>query len=335
MNDAITCLLLQLLEPANLAVSVESLKRVESQVRHVEEQLELQLKEARYRADLARRRYDIVDPENRLIAADLERRWNECLEEVRRLERRLANKDHQTLTGLSETEEAAVLALAGDLPRVWRSETTTTVERKQLLRCLIKDVALTKSGQEVRARVRLQTGACVELWFSVVRQELSERRAAARERKWRKVEWIRELSPTHTDAQIAERLSAEGFKPFRAKSFTAAVVKNLRYSHKIDSAMPEICRVATPASGAPRGDGRYSSQAVAEMLTVNIGTVDKWCRSGRLDAIRSSKASPWWTSQQIESLRKPARRKALRGNHSPPVEVSVHKEVPKQMISEM
>ncbi len=83
---------LRLLSPLGIEASVEAVAMREDDVAETRRQMELALTQARYEADLARRQYDAVDPQNRLVAAELERRWNEGLAEVARQEERLAGR---------------------------------------------------------------------------------------------------------------------------------------------------------------------------------------------------------------------------------------------------
>src|SRR5205085_2221604 len=98
----------------------------------------------REEAELARRRFQAVDPENRLVARSLERDWEARLAEVERLERESAARPALSARLVDPAERARILALAQDLPSLWLAATTTQVERKQLLGFLIKDVCLAR-----------------------------------------------------------------------------------------------------------------------------------------------------------------------------------------------
>ena len=137
--------------------------QIAARARQLDRQWELTLERARYEAELARRRFVAVDPENRLVARSLEREWNDRLAELERMERdatlhpRLANR-------LVDPEERRrVLALAQDLPKVWHAATTLQTDRKQLLSYLIKDVTLSREDTVIRVAIRWQTEACTVL----------------------------------------------------------------------------------------------------------------------------------------------------------------------------
>ena len=120
---------------------------------------------------------------------------------------------------------------------------------------------------------------------------------------------IRELAPRHPDSQVAELLDQENLTPGASDSFTESKVQWIRYAYDIPTGCP-VRPSACP--NGQRGDGRYSAQAAAELLNVNISTIAAWCKSGRLDGIQAMPRSPWWvklTPDIIAGLRKPVRRR--------------------------
>ncbi|MHB1959911.1 MAG: hypothetical protein ACYCO5_12860 [Acidobacteriaceae bacterium] len=126
----------------SLQVAVRVLDRIEKELAGHRRQRELQLEQARYEARLAQRQYDVVDPENRLVAAEQERRWNEKLERVTQLERAYSKAEQEAQWNMTAEERAAISQLAQDLPAIWGSQTTTSQERKQLLRLVVESVQL-------------------------------------------------------------------------------------------------------------------------------------------------------------------------------------------------
>jgi hypothetical protein len=235
---------------------------------------------------------------------NLEREWNDKLAELERLEREHATAPPWAARQVSAEERQRILALAEDLPALWHAATTTAAERKQLLRFLIQDVTLTKQERTVAVAVRWQTHACTTLEVARPRRSCDARRTAAAV-----VDRIGALASRHTDPQIATILNEEGLTPGMGVAFTAGKVQWVRYAYGIASgcpAAPGVCE------GGQRGDGRYSVQAAAELLNVNISTVVAWCKAGRLDGVQAAPHAPWWvrlTPESIAALRKPERRR--------------------------
>jgi hypothetical protein len=180
---------------------------------------------------------------------------------------------------------------------LWQAETTTHVERKQLLRFLIKDVTLTRRETTIHLGIRWQTEALTELEIA----RPSQRTAPAL------VNRIQQLAPTHTDPQIADILNQEGFTTGKKLPFIANRVQWVRHTHGIPLG-PSKRPDAYPTG--QRADGRYTARAAAELLNVDGSTIAAWCKSGRLDGIQAKPRTPWWiklTPEIIAELRQPSR----------------------------
>jgi DNA invertase Pin-like site-specific DNA recombinase len=304
VDAAVAHLFLEAIQPAQLEVSLATLEQIEDQSRQVERQWQLHLERARYEADLARRRFLAVEPENRLVARNLEKDWNEKLAAVEQLERQRTALPTAAAPRLSPEERQRILNLAEDLPALWHAPTTTATERKQLLRLLVKDVTLTKEATAIRAALRWQTEACTTVEVPRPPRACNACRTPATV-----VDQVRVLTEGHTDSQIADQLNAAGWKSGRGGLFTANKVQWIRYVHGIRSACPE-----SPAACArgERGDGRCSAQAAAEALNVDVSTIAAWCQSGQLDGVQRTPHGPWWVrlaQEDVTRFRKPVRRR--------------------------
>jgi hypothetical protein len=235
-----------------------------------------------------------------LVARSLDRDWNEKLTALDQLEREDAARPTGESLPVSATERARILALAQDLPLVWHTPTTTAAERKQLVRFLIKDVTLTKGQTTIRVEVRWQTAACSTLEVARPKPMCEVRRTAPAV-----IARVRELTTTLPDHQIAERLTAEGFRSSQGGNFSASKVNWSRYAYQIMSGCPQG-PAACPQG--QRGDGRYSARAAAALLNVNVSTIAHWCQTGKLDGVQTAPHGPRWvrvTSELITTLRKP------------------------------
>src|SRR6266851_6380587 len=303
INQAVEQCFLEAIQPAHLEVSLAALGQLETRARHIDQQWRRQIERAQYEADLARRRYVVVDPDNRLVARSLERDWNEKLTEVEKLQRehRLLPKQAALLLTASQREQ--IRRLAHDLPTLWYASTTTFVERKQLMRWLIKDVTLSKRGNVIDVAIRWQTEALTHLAIPRYKMSWEERQTSPQV-----VERVRELSPTHTNAQIAAVLNEEGKRAGMGGSFTVSKIEWIRYAYHIPAGCPERPKAAPTGQ---RGDGRYSARAAADLLNVNVSTIADWCQAGILESVRSTPLGPRWitlTPEIIAALRKPVRR---------------------------
>jgi DNA invertase Pin-like site-specific DNA recombinase len=302
IDAAVAQLLLAAIEPAQLTIALEAIEHLEAQARAIAQQWQLRLERARYEADRARRRYQEVEPEHRVVARTLERDWNEKLSVLDQLERDYAALRPAASSRVSEAERQGILDLVHDLPAVWHADTTTHAERKQVVRLLIKDVMLTKLETTIRIDVRWQTHACSTLAVPRPKPAYVIRRTTPEV-----VERMRQLALDHTDIEIAQRLNDEGYRSGQGGAFTASKVDWLRYAYGIKSGCP-LGPSACPTG--QRGDGRYSAQAAAEQLNVSVSTIADWCKAGKLDGVQVAPRGPWWvtlTPEVILALRKPVR----------------------------
>lgn len=139
IDDAVSAAFLAVIHPAELEASLalaDDLARDQAQVAR---QWQLRLERARYEADRVHRQYDALEPENRLVARELERRWNEKLRAVAELEAEYRSAQQRGLSPLTEAEKAELRALVSNAPALWQAPQTTMEERKRLLRCLISE----------------------------------------------------------------------------------------------------------------------------------------------------------------------------------------------------
>ena len=192
----------------------------------LERQWSLKRERARYEAERARRQYDAVEPENRLVARALERAWEEALRRAEQVERDHERWRKEQPLALTEADRVRILALGEDLPRVWHAATTTAAERKRLLRLVVKEVVLDQGRERGRVWMRIvwQTGAATEHRLQRHVQAYDEH--ADLERLERRV---RELNAAGgMDERIAAALNEEGFVSARGVPFSGQIVHLLR-----------------------------------------------------------------------------------------------------------
>ena len=295
VDQAVAELFLQAVQPAQLETALQALKQMDQERQQLERLWQQQLERARYEAERAQRQYDRVEPENRLVACELERRWNVALAEVQRLERAYAQARQRQLQPLSEADRSLIRSLATDLPGLWRAETTTSGERESLVRCLIRDVMLDGVSQpgQIVMHVGWQTGAATML--SVRRPRASdhlETDAAILER-------MRQLAVDHDDGQIAEQLNAEHYQTRWGKAWNYQRVHAVRLRHHIASACPIV-----PLNEAARGDGLVPVRTAARQLNVSPSAVAAWARAGILAKQQLPGHNPVWVRVSAEDVQR-------------------------------
>ncbi|WP_244426149.1 recombinase family protein [Mesorhizobium amorphae] len=121
-------------------------------------QSELALDQARYEAAHARRQYDAVDPDNRLVASERERRWNDCLAAVARLKDQVRSLRREQPCAVGDDERMTLMALADDLPALWNHPAASVETRKRILRTVLKEIVVTAESGRLHLVLHWQGG---------------------------------------------------------------------------------------------------------------------------------------------------------------------------------
>ena len=109
-------------------------------------------------------KYDAIDPDNRLVASELERRWNERLTAVQTLEAEMETLSAQRDNVLTATDRQRLMALGKDLPRAWDSLATTSDTRKKIIRTLISEIVVDIVGDSLDLIIHWQGGDHTRAW---------------------------------------------------------------------------------------------------------------------------------------------------------------------------
>lgn len=166
VDEPIVDVVLSMLSRDRLLDATRVIEIVDEQHAALDRQWKLRLERAHYDAKRAERQYDACEPDNRIVARTLEKRWNERLVEVERLEQEYDEFKRQSRFELSDLDRQRILQLAADLPRLWRARTTEDRDRKLLLRMLIKDISIRPVDvprAALRAEILWHTGAVTTL----------------------------------------------------------------------------------------------------------------------------------------------------------------------------
>jgi DNA invertase Pin-like site-specific DNA recombinase len=191
--------------------------------------LTLALEKARYQADRARRQYDAADPENRLVTAQLEARWDEMLRQVAELEARLAALP-ATPADPSEEERQRLLALGGDVETLWAHPAAPVMLKKRILRTILVEIIVDVAGDPPQNRLRLH-------WAGGTHTELFVRRAGTGQHQkcasGQVLDLVRELAKACDDKTIAAVLNRLGYRTGQGKTWRSSRVLGLRHYHGI------------------------------------------------------------------------------------------------------
>jgi hypothetical protein len=267
IDEAIAELLLASVSPMALEVSLCIQTELQARLDEADRLRRQQLERAKYEAELARRRFMQVDPDNRLVADSLEAEWNEklrLLAEAQKEYERLRAQDHAVL---DEQQRAQILATATDFPRLWRDPQTPDRERKCMVRLLLEDVTLVK-GDEVTIHVRFKGGASETLKRPIPPNAWQMRKTGPDV-----IAEIDRLLDEHTDREVAALLNERGYRSGADRDFTSFIVSNIRRAHHLESRYDRL-----------RVRGLLTHAEIASILGVSVSTVKKWRRHGLLRA---------------------------------------------------
>jgi DNA invertase Pin-like site-specific DNA recombinase len=278
LDAAIAEEVLKALQPAEIELALAALQELESRDRTISRQWQMRIERGEYEAALAERRYQEVDPSQRLVAGTLERRWNDALLQLEDLKKQAVEFQRQEARVTTEEQKAKVLALAMDLPRLWHAPTTQPKDRKRMLRLLIKDITVEKLPHPKRllVHIRWQGGACSDICVQLPPNIADRVRYPAAV-----IDRVRHLAQNSPDGEIADRLNQEGYVSALGKPFTGSIVKWIRYSYRIPKA-----RLVRPEE--------LTVQQVAERFRVSPNVVYYWIDRGVIEARRLNAGSPYW-----------------------------------------
>ena len=281
IDQAVTGTVLETLEPLGVQAALEAAERLEADHDAALSQWRLAAERARYEADRAERRYQSVEPENRLVARGLEADWEQRLRESENASTELARREQRRPRELSATERKAVLALGADLKRVWDEPTTTPRDQKELLRTLLEEVIVAVHRDQYRAQLTLRWrgGTLTELEVSLPRS-----RPATVRTDEQTIDLVRRLAEHYPDGIIAGILNRQGRTTARGLRFDANHVGNLRRHWGI----PRF----TPSKKSAEGQLLNIKQA-AKVLDVAPSTLHRWLNDGFIPGEQVTPHAPW------------------------------------------
>lgn len=277
-DEAVGAEVLRALRPLGIEAAVKALQAQTSETSAARRQLELALEQARFSAAHARRQYDAVDPDNRLVAGELERRWNDALQAVHQLEGDLAALEARKPAPLSEVEREHLLQLGADLERAWSHPAATSATRKRILRAALHEIIVRVDGDQIEMVLHWQGGDHTALML---------RRNGAGKHRWTVPEdtlsLIHELARLMPDQQIARLLNRAGKPTGRGNGWTKARVCSFRNHHGI--------AVYRDGEWAERGE--ITLEAAAQIMNVSVMTALRMIKRGVIKGRQLCKGAPW------------------------------------------
>ena len=253
---AIGQLLLDTVTPLALEVALTVQAELEARADHADQLRRSQVERARHHAELARRRYLAVDPDNRLVADTLEADWNDTLRALQAAQDDYQRASTAAQAALTDQHKARIRALASDFPAMWSDPATPQRERKRMARLLIDDVTLTKTDQ-IHLHVRFRGGTTTSLAIPIPPTGWQTRQTNPDT-----LTLLDRLLEHHTDAEVAELLNQASHRSGEHKPFTGRIVLELRRFHQLPSHRDRL-----------RAAGMLTPGQLAQQLGVHPSTI--------------------------------------------------------------
>lgn len=287
---------LRVVEPQAISAAQQAERLHQQKQREKEQHIINGLTQAEYEANRAFEQYTLVDPKNRLVAANLESRWNEALEKVELMKHQLS-KFRTEFQPLSENEKKAIYQLAEDLPRTWHHPNADVRIKKRILKTLIEEIVVDIDEQNNRLVATLHWAGGKHTQYHIRRRKKGERQNHLHPDT---EQTVRELAEVASDQDIARIFNRLKIKTASGKSWTAVRVQSLRYKHGI------------PAFNAVehKKKGLVNLQQAAKILDVHPMTVSRLIKANILEARQVIKYSPWLIDK--EQLDKPKIQQAIK-----------------------
>ena len=311
--------LLQAISPASLELSLAAGEDIECERKQLDEHWQQRLTRSRYDVEHARRQYSAVDPEHRLVARELERRWDEAIRADEKLQADYALFQRNCPTRLLPEERDQILALAKDVPALWRAASTTAEDRQRIARLLLEQVVVTVEGNTDRIDVELRWAG------GLISRHRHSRSVQTYEQLSNYKELAARIATLRTEGktlpEIAVTLNAEGFHPpKRSPHFTSAILSHfLRERGTRTGPLPRSVTSETQLIA----DEWWLADLAAE-LSMPIATMHRWQRVGWVTSRKVTAAGSRWAifADADELLRLRRLRDAPRGWPKPfPIEL--------------
>lgn len=277
-DQAIADIILEIISPHGLNASLKAIEKLSQGNIQVVQQRKLALEQARYEAQRAKRQFEAVEPENRLVAAELERDWNQALEKVVRLDTEILNLEEASSLVLCQQDKEKIMALGHDLPYVWYHPQSSAVIQKKIVRLLIKEIVAFIEDQKIKLIIHWYGGNHSTTEFQKKKQ--GETRFVT---KVETKQIIADLARIMPDKHIVTFLNRLGKRTATGLTWTPQRVCSLRKDYKIP----------VYQAGERLQRGELTVEEVSVQLAISKSKVKRLIDSKILPARQTCPATPW------------------------------------------
>ena len=308
VDQEVAAEVLEALRPVGIQAALEALERSQTQTDEKRRSLELAVQKARYEASRIERQYQATEPENRLVAAELEKRWNNALVQVAEMEQRLAEATIAS-PQLTPEQRERLLALGDDLEQLWDHPKSPVALKKRILRTVLEEVVADTIDDPPAVHLKLHWAGGSHTELTVRKNRTGYHNHINSEEV---TELIRGLALVCEDTAIVSILNRLGYRTGNGNTWTEKRVQHVRHTKGF------------PACPAPEQRCWLTMQQAASALGVSDAAVRRLVAQKTLPAKQIVKFAPWMIERSHLDL--PAVHKAVRlvhtGRHAPSRESS-------------
>ncbi len=277
VDQAVVTEAFEAIEPQMVEASIDGWRRFQEGEGEKRQQLSLALEKARYEADRAERQYNAIEPENRLVAGELERRWNDALMRVADLEKSLEELRREQ-SAVNQDEHDRLVVLANDLQRVWDHPDCPVPLKKRLLRTIIEEIVVWEDKEPLQLRLKVHWVGGVHTDLTVKRNRWGNNGRGTTEQL---IEIIRQLAMVCGDDGIVSMLNRLGYRTGTGMTWSEKRVQHVRHAHGI------------PACPTPDQRTWVTREQAAHHLGVSHVVVQRLIDQKILPARQVVKFAPW------------------------------------------
>jgi DNA invertase Pin-like site-specific DNA recombinase len=302
LDELVSHQVLRALEPAALELSLQATTVVQQERDRLQRNWHQQRQRAQYEVERAARQYHALEPENRLVVVELERRWEQALRSQRKLEEQYDRFVREQPHELSDGERELIRSLSADLPRLWEAPSTTASDRQTIIRLVVQQIVVLAQGSSEYVDVTIH-------WFGGFVSRHRMRRPVARHDQMSNyaqlMERVKELRDQGLTApEVAAVLNREGFVPPKRRA---------TYNSQMVRALVARCGLSRWSRSQPNGgvlgeNEWWLSQLALELAMPSV-TLFTWLRRGwvhgrKLPGGRQGRWVLWADSQELDRLRR-------------------------------
>ncbi len=278
VDEAVVGEVLKAVQPAGVQASLNVLDSLSEKESETCRQVRLAIEKARYETERARRQYDVVEPENRLVTEELERRWNAALTQQKNLEDRLVELEAAEQIEISPEDRQRLMEMGRDLESVWSHPEAPVEIKKRILRTVLDEIVIDIDNESRQVILQLHWKGGVHTSLKVRKNRSGEHgRTTSREA----VDLIRELAQMSSDQQIAGVLNRLGLRTGAGQTWTKSRVRHARDRRKI------------PVFDESQDRFWLTLEETALELEVSSDTVRRLLREKRLPGRQIVRYAPW------------------------------------------